>query len=71
MAKLALFLMIGSLINILGEAVPGVVMHFSQSQAVHVTYALIVLSLLPTPIAILIFPKPVSDTNCCISNVMY
>ena len=71
MAKLALFLMIGSLINILGEAVPGVVTHFSQSQAVHVTYALIVLSLLPTPIAILIFLEPFSDTNCCISNVMY
>ena len=61
MAKLALFLMIGSLINILGQAVPGVITHFSQSQAVYVTYTLVVLSLLPTPIAILIFLKPVRD----------
>ena len=61
MAKLALFLMIGSLINILGQAVTGVITHFSQSQAVYVTYTLIVLSLLPTPIAIIIFLKPVRD----------
>ena len=63
MAKLALFLMIGSLINIMGQAVPGVVMHSSQSQAVYVTYALIVFSLLSTLIIILIFLKPFSDTQ--------
>ena len=61
MAKLALFLMIGSLINILGQAVPGVITHFTQSQAVYMTYALVVTSLLPTPIVILIFLKPVRD----------
>ena len=61
MAKLALFLMIGSLINILGQAVPGVISHFTQSQAVYITYTLIVLSLLPTPIVILIYLKPVRD----------
>lgn len=60
-AKLALFLMIGSLINILGQAVPGVITHFSQSQVVYISYTLVVLALLPTPIAILIFLKPVRD----------
>ena len=69
MAKLALFLMIGSLINILGQAVPGVITHFTQSQAVYMTYALVVTSLLPTPIVILIFLKPVRDAlKIAISN---
>ena len=60
-AKLALFLMIGSLMNILGQTVPGAITHFSQSQVIYISYTLVVLALLPMPIAVLIFLKPVRD----------
>ena len=59
MAKFALFLVAGNLINFLGQAVPGIIAFFATTPGVYTAYTLIVISLLPTPILVLAFLKPV------------
>ena len=60
-AKFALFLVSGNLINLLGQAVVGGVVYSSSGLGVYITYGIVVLSLLPTPILVIIFLKPVRD----------
>ncbi len=59
MAKFALFLVAGNLINLLGQTVPGIIAFFADAAGVYATYTLSVISLLPTPILVIIFLKPV------------
>ena len=60
-AKFALFLVVGNVVNFLGQAVPGLVALVDEAVGVILAYLLISLSLLPTPIIIIIFMKPVRD----------
>ena len=59
MAKFALFLVAGNLINLLGQTVPGIIAFFADAAGVYATYTVTVVSLLPTPILVIIFLKPV------------
>ena len=59
MAKFALFLVAGNLINLLGQTVPGILAFFADAAGVYATYTVTVISLLPTPILVIIFLKPV------------
>ena len=59
MAKFALFLVAGNLINLLGQTVPGIIAYFADAAGVYAAYTLSVVSLLPTPILVIIFLKPV------------
>ena len=58
-AKFALFLVVGNVVNFLGQAVPGLVALATEALGVILAYLLVSLSLLPTPIIIIIFMKPV------------
>ena len=59
LAKFALFLLSGSFINILGQAVLHTVFHFSDAKAVYVAFAISSFSLLPTPLLIIAYLKQV------------
>ena len=59
MAKFALFLVAGNLINLLGQAVPGIIAYFATTPGVYAAYTVTVISLLPTPVLVLAFLKPV------------
>ena len=59
MARFALFLVVGNLINISGQTIPGIVAFFAEGPGIYLTYGLITLSLLPTPLSIVLFLKPV------------
>ena len=59
MAKFALFLVAGNLINLLGQAIPGIIAFFADAPGVYAAYTLTTVSLLPTPILVIIFLKPV------------
>ncbi len=59
MAKFALFLVAGNLINFLGQTVPGIIAFFADAARVYAAYTVTVVSLLPTPIFVIIFLKPV------------
>ena len=58
-AKFALFLVVGNVVNFLGQAVPGLISLATEAVGVVLAYIFITLSLLPTPIIIIIFMKPV------------
>ena len=60
-AKFALFLVVGNVVNFLGQAVTGLVALVTEAVGVILAYLLASLSLLPTPIIIIIFMKPVRD----------
>ena len=60
-AKFALFLVVGNVVNFLGQAVPGLVALVTEAVGVILAYLLASLSLLPTPIIIIIFMKPVQE----------
>ena len=60
-AKFALFLVVGNVVNFLGQAVPGLVALVTEAVGVILAYILVSLSLLPTPIIIIIFMKPVRE----------
>ena len=59
MAKFALFLVAGNLINLLGQAVPGIIAFFADAPGVYAAYTVTFISLLPTPILVITFLKPV------------
>ena len=60
MAKFAAFLIIGNVINVLGQVVPAVIaLLISDIIGWYLTHTLYVLSLIPTPILIIVFLKPV------------
>lgn len=59
MAKFTLFLVAGNLINIVGQAVVTLLAYVSEPPGVYLSYLCGYVSLLPTPIMILVFMKPV------------
>ena len=59
LAKFALFLLSGGFINILGQAVVGVIGYFSGATAVYMAFTVGTLSLLPTPLLIIAYLKQV------------
>ena len=58
-AKFALFLVAGNLINLVGQAVVALIVYVSEPPGVYLSYSAGMLSLIPTPVMILIFLKPV------------
>ena len=71
-AKFALFLVAGNLINLVGQAVVALIVFVSQPPGVYLSYLIAMLSLIPTPVMILIFMKPVrtevTKVMCCVRN---
>ena len=72
-AKFALFLVVGNVVNLLGQAVPGLVALYAEAPGVILAYLLVSLSLLPTPIIIIVFMKPVRNKIrkmfCCFTYI--
>ena len=58
MAKFSLFLVVGGSINIAGQIIPGLVALNTAAPGVYLSYGSAVISLLPTPIIIMAFLKP-------------
>jgi hypothetical protein len=58
-AKFALFLVIGNAVNLLGQAVLGLLGLYAEAPGVVVAGIVTSLSLLPTPIVVIVFLKPV------------
>ena len=61
MAKFSLFLMVGATINILGQVLPGLLSYYSTATGVYLSYGSAVVSLLPTPIIVMAYLKPVQE----------
>ena len=59
MAKFSLFLVVGGGINIAGQILPALLAFNSAAPGVYLSYGSIAVSLLPTPIIIMAFLKPV------------
>ena len=70
MARFALFLVMGNFINLLGQAITAVAAFYANGNEFYIAYTLVVVSLIPTPILILIFLKAVrqkmADLLCCV-----
>ena len=61
MAKFSLFLVVGGCINIAGQIFPVLFAFNSEAPGVYLSYGSIAVSLLPTPIIIMAFLKPVRE----------
>ena len=61
MAKFSLFLIAGGSINFFGQVFPSLITLYSAVPGVYLSYGSIVISLLPTPIIIVAFLKPVQE----------
>ena len=68
MAKFSLFLMMGGAINIIGQVLPGLLTYYSEAPGVYLSYGSAVISLLPTPIIIMAYLKPVREKLQTIFN---
>ena len=60
-AKFSLFLVVGGSINFAGQILPALLSINSAATGAYLTYACIAVSLLPTPIIIMAFLKPVRE----------
>ena len=60
-AKLSLFLVVGGSINIAGQILPALFFFGSATLGVYISYGAVAVSLLPTPIIIMAFQKPVRE----------
>ena len=60
-AKFSLFLVLGGVINMAGQLIPGIVAYYAEAPGVYVTYGFASVSLLPTPIIIIAYLKPVQE----------
>ena len=60
-ARFALFLVSGNLINLFGQAVVTAIVYSSDAPAVYLSYGIGMLSLLPAPVLVVIFLKPVRE----------
>ena len=73
MAKFALFLVAGNLINLVGQAVVALLVYVSEPPGVYLSYLAGLISLIPAPIMISIFLKPVRAevprVICCARNL--
>ena len=71
-AKFTLFLVAGNLINLVGQAVVALIVYVSEPSGVYLSYSAGLISLIPTPVMILIFMKPVraqvTKVMCCIKT---
>ena len=56
-ARFTLFLVIGNGINLLGQAILGLIVYYSEVPGVYLAYATGVISVTPTPIMVIIFLK--------------
>ena len=61
MAKFSLFLVLGSAINLAGQLVPGAITYYAEAPGVYLSYSIAAVSLLPTPIVIIVYLKPVRE----------
>ena len=61
MAKFSLFLIVGGSINFFGQVSPSLSSLYNAVPGVYLSYGSVVISLLPTPIIIVIFLKPVRE----------
>ena len=61
MAKLSLFLVLGGVINIAGQVIPAAVSYYKEVPGVYLAYGIVAVSLLPTPIIIIAYLKPVQE----------
>ena len=61
MAKFSLFLVVGGSINFFGQVFPSLLTLYSAAPGVYLSYGSAVISLLPTPIIIVAFLKPVRE----------
>ena len=62
MAKFSLFLMTGGAINFLGQVLPTLLTYYSEAPGVYLGYGAAAVSLLPTPIIITAYLKPVQES---------
>ena len=61
MAKFSLFLVLGGTINLAGQVIPGTLAYHMKAPGVYHTYGRGAVSLLPTPIIIIAYLKPVQE----------
>ena len=61
MAKFSLFLVLGGAINIVGQILPAVVANYTEAPGVYLSYGIATTSLLPTPIIVIAYLKPVQE----------
>ena len=61
LAKFSLFLVVGGSINVAGQALPALLTLNSDAPGVYLSYGLAVISLLPTPVIIMAYLKPVQE----------
>ena len=61
MAKFSLFLVLGGAINIAGQLIPGAIAYYAEAPGVYLSYGFAAFSLLPTPIIIIAYLKPVQE----------
>ena len=61
LSKLSLFLMLGGAINMVGQLIPGIVAYYTAAAGLYIAYGFASVSLLPTPIIIVAYLKPVQE----------
>ena len=61
MAKFSLFLLLGGAINIAGQIIPVLVARYTEPPGVYLSYSIASASLLPTPVIIIAYLKPVRE----------
>ena len=61
MAKFSLFLVLGGAINSAGQVIPGLLTLLSAAPGVYFSYGIATVSLIPTPIIIIAYLKPVQE----------
>ena len=61
MAKFSLFLVLGGVINMAGQLIPGIVAYYAETPGVYVASGFGPVSLLPTPVIIIAYLKPVQE----------
>ena len=61
MAKFSLFLVLGGAFNIAGQLLPGAIKYYSETPGMYLTYGFATISLIPTPIIIIAYLKPVQE----------
>ena len=61
MAKFSLFLVLGGAINMAGQVIPGIVAYYIEAPGLYLAYGFAAVSLIPTPIIIIAYLKPVQE----------
>jgi len=61
LSKFSLFLMLGGASNMVGQLIPGLVAYYKAAPGLYIAYGFASISLLPTPIIIIAYLKPVQE----------